>query len=131
MLPIHGLKVKISKSMVDHNASAVLQPAWIKIYSVPGFAKVEDIIREITTLVAEPIKVDEFSLLRDEPVRVRVNCRDPSKLKRIVEIFFNGVGYDVQFMAEGVQGKTQGKGDGPPGNQNRHGDGSSRRKGER
>jgi len=129
VLPIHGLKVKISKSMVDHNASAVLQPAWIKIYSVPGFAKEEDIIREITTLVAEPIKVDEFSLLRDEPVRVRVNCRDPSKLKRIVEIFFNGVGYDVQFMAEGVQGKTQGKGDGPPGNQNRHGDGSSRRKG--
>ena len=73
MLPIHGLKVKISKSMVDLNASAVLQPAWIKIYGVPGLAKEENIIREITTLVAEPIMVYEFSLLRDKPVRVRVN----------------------------------------------------------
>ena len=32
VLAIHGLKVKISKSMVDPAASAVLQPAWIKIY---------------------------------------------------------------------------------------------------
>ena len=32
VLAIHGLKVKISKSMVEPAASAVLQPAWTKIY---------------------------------------------------------------------------------------------------
>jgi len=54
---------------------------------VPTFAKDEDIIKEIASLVAEPIKVDTFSLVRDEPVRVRVNCRDPAKLKGFVDIF--------------------------------------------
>ena len=77
---------------------------------VPRFAREEDIIREITTLVAEPIKVDEFSLLRDEPVSVRVNCRDPSKIRNIVEIFFNGIGSDIKFIAKNTQGRTQGKG---------------------
>lgn len=128
VLGTYGLKVRISKSMVDPAASAVLQPAWIKVHGVPGFAR-EDIIREITALVAEPIKVDEFSLLRDEPVRVRVNCRDPSKIRTIVEIFFNGVGYEISFIAQGVQGRTQGRGDGPPGSQNRHDDRSGKKRG--
>jgi len=114
-LALYGLKVKISKSSIDPFASAILLPTWIKIFGVPSFARKEDIIKEITGLVAEPIKVDSFSLLRDEPVRVRVNCRDPAKLKGIVEIFFNGVGYNIKFLAENAQGSSSiGRG-GPPG----------------
>ena len=104
VLAIHGLRVKISKSTIDPAASSVLQSAWVKIIGVPSFAREEEIIKEITALVAEPVKVDEFSLLRDEPVRVRVNCRDPSKLRGFVEIFFNGVGYEIKFQVEGNQG---------------------------
>ena len=95
---------------------------------VPRFAREEDIIREITTLVAEPIKVDEFSLLRDEPVSVRVNCRDPSKIRNIVEIFFNGIGSDIKFIAENTQGRTQGKG-GPSASQSKHDDKSGKKGG--
>jgi hypothetical protein len=57
--------------------------------------------------------VDEFSLIRYEPARVRVNCRDPAKLRGIVEIFFNGVGHEIRFEAEGSHGRNQKKGDGP------------------
>ena len=39
-------------------------------------------------------------MLRDEPVRVRANCRDLAKLRGVVEIFFNGVGYEIKFWAE-------------------------------
>ncbi|RLN09096.1 hypothetical protein C2845_PM11G17100 [Panicum miliaceum] len=127
VLAIYGLKVKISKSSIDPIASVVLQPAWIKIHGVPSFAREEEVIKEITSLVAEPIKVDDFSLLRDEPIRVRVNCRDPAKLRGVVEIFFNGVGYDIKFAAEGTQGRVPGRGDGPSGSRDKPDDQSGKR----
>ena len=39
-------------------------------------------------------------MLRDEPVRVRDNYRDLAKLRGVVEIFFNGVGYEIKFWDE-------------------------------
>jgi len=103
-LALYGLKIKISKSNIDPAASSILKTVWVKVHGVPSFARDKEIINEITSLVAEPIKVDDFSLLRDEPIRVRVNCRDPSKLKGFVEIFFNGVGYEIRFAVEGFHG---------------------------
>ncbi|CAL4929426.1 unnamed protein product [Urochloa decumbens] len=114
-LPLYQLSIKISQALVDPEASAVLQSTWIKIYGIPGFAKEEDIVKEITSIVAEPIKVDEFSLIKDEPVRVRVNCRNPSLLTGYVEVFFNGVGYELRFVAEGSQDKGKGGGGSGPG----------------
>ncbi|CAL5087727.1 unnamed protein product [Urochloa decumbens] len=114
-LPLFGITVQIINSNVDPAATAVLQTAWVKVYGIPGYAKEEDIVKEITSLVGEPIKVDEFSLVRDEPVRVRINCRDPAKVKGAVEIFFNGVGHEIRFIAEGFHLRAQSKGDGPPG----------------
>lgn len=97
VLALYGLRVKISKFDIDPAASSMLQSIWIRITGVPSFAREVEIIKEIASLVVEPIKVDEFSLLRDEPVRVRVNCRDPTKLRGVVEIFFNGIGYEIKF----------------------------------
>lgn len=114
-LALFGLKVKVIKTSVDPSTSSILQAVWLKIYGIPDFAKEEDIVKEIASLVGEPIKVDEFSLLRDEPARVRIDCRDPTKIRGYIEIFFNGVGYDIRFVAEGLQGRNKSKGDGPDG----------------
>jgi hypothetical protein len=46
---------------------------------------------------------------------VRVNCRNPAKLRGFIEVFFNGVGFDISFEAEGLQGRNQGWGSGPGG----------------
>ncbi|RLN39463.1 hypothetical protein C2845_PM01G36620 [Panicum miliaceum] len=113
-LALYGYRIKISKTNIDPAASSVLQSACIKIDGIPGFAKKEEVVREIVSLVAEPIKVDEFSLLRDEPVRVRVNCRDPAKLRGFVEIFFNGVGYEIKIAAENSPTSIKSRG-GPSG----------------
>ena len=106
-LALYGYEVKISKTNVDPDASSVLQSTWIRIGGVPSFARKVDVIKEITSLVAEPIKVDEFSLLRDEPVRVRLNSRNPANLKGFVEIFFNGVGYEIKFWTEGTSNSAR------------------------
>lgn len=74
----------------------------------------------MTSLVAEPIKVDVDSLKKEGPVRVRVNCRDPAKQHTgYVEVFFNSVGYELKFFAEGSHGNSQDGGHGdPPGDKN-------------
>ncbi|KAG2551988.1 hypothetical protein PVAP13_9KG440385, partial [Panicum virgatum] len=99
-LAIYGIKVKISKTNIDPVASSILQSTWIRIDGLPTFARKEEVVKEVASLVAEPLKVDSFSLIKEEPVRVRVNCRDPAKLRGVVEIFFNGVGYEIKFWTE-------------------------------
>ncbi|KAK3136973.1 hypothetical protein QOZ80_5BG0445870 [Eleusine coracana subsp. coracana] len=115
VLPLYGLKVKIRKSDLDPEASAVLQEVWIKIYGLPSMAKEEDIVKEVASLVCEPMVVDELSMVRADPVRVKGKCRDPSQLRGFIEIFFNSVGYEIRFVVEGFQGKKEDKGGGPPG----------------
>lgn len=72
-LSIHNLKVKISKSSVDPTTSSVLQTCWVQISNIPSFAKEEAAVKEIATLVGQPLVVDELSLIRDEPARVKIN----------------------------------------------------------
>jgi hypothetical protein len=57
----------------------------------------------VASLVGKPIAVDEVSLIKDGPVRVKVECRNPSRVKGFVEVFFNNVGYELKFTAEGPQ----------------------------
>ncbi|CAL4933356.1 unnamed protein product [Urochloa decumbens] len=114
-LALYGIKVKIISSKIDPSATTVLQTTWIKIYGIPDFAREEDVIREIASLAGEPIKIDDFSLSRDEPVRVRINCRNPADINGYIEIFFNGVGREIRYVAEGSTGRRLPKGGGPPG----------------
>ena len=46
-------------------------------------------------------------------MRARVNCRDPARLRGFVEIFFNGVGYEIKFCTEGATNSMKNK-DAPP-----------------
>jgi hypothetical protein len=42
---------------------------------------------KIVTLAREPLVVDELRLIKTGPVRVKLNCRDPLKLRRFVRFF--------------------------------------------
>jgi hypothetical protein len=69
-MPLFGLKGKIEVANVDPEASTILHIVWIKIFNIPGMAKEVESVREIATLVVEPIDVDEVSLIKPGPVRV-------------------------------------------------------------
>lgn len=58
--------------------------------------------------------VDELSLIRDEPVRVKVNYRNPEAIRCVIEVFFNKEGKQIKFMAEGGYGRNQEAKGGPP-----------------
>jgi hypothetical protein len=114
-MSLNGLTVKLVKSAIDPEASSVLQTMWIRVHEVPGFAREADIIKEMTKLVAEPLVVDELSLIRASLVRVQGRCRNPGAIKGQIEFFFNGTGYFVKFDVEGPQGAFKGGKGGPPG----------------
>jgi hypothetical protein len=114
-MSLFGLKSKIKKSSINPEVSSVLQIVWIKIHKVPGIARDVDIVKEITSLVAEPLVVDEQSLIRDEPMRVKGRCRNPSAIRGYIEYFFNREGINLKFEVENPQGGNKwGKND-PPG----------------
>jgi hypothetical protein len=75
-----------------------------------------DAVKEITNLVAEPLVVDELSLIKVGPIRVQGRCRNPQAIRGTIEIFFNGVGVLVRFEVEEPQGGIKGGKGGPPGN---------------
>jgi hypothetical protein len=43
---------------------------------VSGIAREVDVVKEMTALVAEPLVMDELSLIRACPVRVQGRCRN-------------------------------------------------------
>lgn len=71
-------------------------------------------VRELASLVGQPVVVDELSLLREEAVRVKINCRDPSAIRCVIGIFFNKVGHEVKFVSEGSLGVSLDPKKGPP-----------------
>jgi|UniRef100_A0A804MMQ4 hypothetical protein len=99
-LPLYSYRVQVTKSKADLKASSVLQCVWIKIYNLPDIAREEGIIREVASLVGKPVVVDELSIIKEGPVRVKVDCRDPSRIKGFIEVFFNKVGYELKVVAE-------------------------------
>ncbi|OQU86814.1 hypothetical protein SORBI_3003G154450 [Sorghum bicolor] len=104
-LPIHQLKVKISISKQDPKATSLLQTCWVKIHNVPTIAREVAAIKGLASLVGQPLVVDELSLIRDEPVRVKINCREPAAIRCVIEIFFNKEGREIKFVAEGFEDK--------------------------
>jgi hypothetical protein len=64
------------------------------------------VVRKVATLAGEPLVVDELSLIKASPVRVKLNCRDPSKLRGFVRIFFNTVGHDIRFVSKKYKEKV-------------------------
>jgi hypothetical protein len=108
MLSIHGLKVKILKSNMNPDAVEVLQTTWVRIYGLPVKACKEYVVMKVATLAGEPLLVDELSLIKVGPVRVKMNCRDPLRLRGIVRIFFNKIGHDIKFVSEKYKDKESG-----------------------
>jgi hypothetical protein len=43
------------------------------------------------------IVVDEVSLIKVGPVRVKIRARDISKIKGYLEVFIEGEGHDIKF----------------------------------
>ena len=60
-MSLFGLKGGIEKTGRDPEASSMLQTVWIRVLNVANFARGVDSVKELVSLVAEPLIVDELS----------------------------------------------------------------------
>lgn len=96
-MSLFGLKGRIEKTERDFETSSMLHTVWIRVHGVLDLAREVDAMKEIVGLVAEPLVVDELSLIKDEPVRVQSRCRNPGAIRGAIENFFNGIGKLIRF----------------------------------
>lgn len=54
------------------------------------------------------LAVDEVSLIKEGPVRVKLRARDVAAFRGFVEIFIDGPCYEIKFVAERPTTKSQG-----------------------
>ncbi|CAO2163772.1 unnamed protein product [Urochloa humidicola] len=88
------------KNLIDEN--------WLcKIFNIPDHARNVDVVTLIAELARDVIAVDEVSLIKQDPVRVKLQAREIAKLRGYIEFFTGGVGYEVQFMPELPEKRTQ------------------------
>ena len=105
-LALFNITVSISHSNLDPRASSVLQTGWILLHDAPDQAKNLEAVKLIAELAGEVVVVDEVSLIKDGPLRVKLRVRELAKIKGYVEIFIEGVGYEIKFLPEKNQDKT-------------------------
>jgi hypothetical protein len=86
-MSLYGLKGTIEKTTRDYTTSSMLHTVWIKVHGVPDLTREVDSVKEIVSLVVEPIVVDELSLIKEEPIRVQARCRNPGAIRGSIEIF--------------------------------------------
>jgi hypothetical protein len=92
-----GLKGRMEKTERDSKNSSMLHIVWIKVHGGTDLAEEVDHVKEIVSLVAEPLVVDELSLIRNEPIRVQAWCRNPGAIRGSIRNFLYWSGQTYQI----------------------------------
>jgi hypothetical protein len=99
-LALYKISVTIEASDMDPAVSSLLQTGWVQLANVPELARNVEAVTAIAELAGEVIAVDEVSLIRDEPIRVKIRAREVSKISGSLEYFVEGVGFFIKFTPE-------------------------------
>ena len=58
-MSLYSLKGKLEKSNLDPQSSSMLQTVWIRIHEVSSVVREVEAVKEIATLVSQPLVVDD------------------------------------------------------------------------
>ena len=79
-LPLNNLEASIRLADSDPAPVVVLQEAWVTITGLPRHMRTEARLLAGMRMLGRPLEVDARTLANRLPVRMRIACRDPSKL---------------------------------------------------
>ena len=83
---------------------------WLRLHGIPKKHHRVERLMEGLKMLGRPIVVDEPSLIRVGPVRMKFGCRAPDKMNGFVQVWFNQEGYDIWVEVERL---PKHPGDGP------------------
>jgi hypothetical protein len=116
-LALSKTDVEIREAFLAPQPGKALPSTWVRLMGVPPDLMEVDRLMAAMVMVGRPLEVDELSLRKwaTEPVRMRFQCRYPERVKGMVQVFVNGVPFNVGVMAElGGRGHGAAGDDGPP-----------------
>jgi hypothetical protein len=99
MMSLYRLKGRLERTERDSETSSMLHTIWIKVHGVPDLAREVEHVKEIVNLVTEHLVVDELSLIKSEPVRVKGRCRNPGAIKGIQELLRDPLKSSLMVLA--------------------------------
>jgi hypothetical protein len=100
MRTVPGIKFRVDKWNPYVGAKAELQTAWFRIYGLPAERRSEKRVAYVASLVGIPLEVDKHNLKRWDYVRVKIGCRDISKVPATVEGLMDLHFFDFNFQRE-------------------------------
>ncbi|KAM0822665.1 hypothetical protein ACQ4PT_071358 [Festuca glaucescens] len=100
--PLYKMRVLLKDSELEFGSSSMLHSSWVRVFEVPDDARNANSMKEISKMFGRPRDIDLSSLTRKGHVRVKVDCRDPRKLRGRIEIFLNSTGFKFRIEAEGI-----------------------------
>jgi hypothetical protein len=105
---VPGATFKVEPWNPNVGAKAKLQTAWFRISGIPIEKRSDKRACLVASLVGIPLEVDKVNLKRWEYVRVKIGCKDVTKVPAVVEGLLDMHFYDFTFQREiQVEGHTQ------------------------
>ncbi|KAF7102503.1 hypothetical protein CFC21_103629 [Triticum aestivum] len=110
-LPHNNITTRIHELVWEEPKGEVMPEVWVRLSGVPKKHRREDRLMAAMSMIGRPLVVDELSLIRPGPVRMKIACCAPAKLRGMVKIWFNNIGYNITLEPEL---KPMHKSGGPP-----------------
>jgi hypothetical protein len=92
----------IKAKMVPAEVEKVV-PTWVMATCFPKKAKKFEVIKEIAHLVGDPMEMDDMLLKNEGKIRVKVLCKDATKIKESTLLYMHGPGYLLRWYSEKLQ----------------------------
>lgn len=99
-MAVYNTWATVFPSFRDPSSSSTLQKGWVQMFNIPDQASNVEAATLIGELAGEVITVDELSLIKEEPVRIKLQAREIEKIQGFVEVFIEGTGYEIKFVPE-------------------------------
>jgi hypothetical protein len=100
MRTVPGITFKVDKWNPHIGAKTEIASAWFRIAGIPTEKRTEKRVAMIASLVGIPLEVDKNNLKKWDYVRVKIGCRDvtkvPAKVEGLLDLHF----YDFTFQRE-------------------------------
>ncbi|KAK1686642.1 hypothetical protein QYE76_047490 [Lolium multiflorum] len=105
-LPLSGTVADIRLADSDLAPVEMLQEVWIRLTGVPRRMRRADRLLAGMRMLGWPVRVDEDSIRRRQPVRMLLACRNPDKLRGSVQLFHKKLGYNIGVHVEPASGAS-------------------------
>nr|XP_020188440.1 uncharacterized protein LOC109774135 [Aegilops tauschii subsp. strangulata] len=99
-LSINDITASVRDMLHEEVQPMVMPETWVKLHGIPKKHRREDRIKEGFQMLGRPIMVDELSLIKLGPVRMKIAWKAPEKLNGFVEVWFNHEGYQIKVERE-------------------------------